>query len=339
MIARKTINSLKTSNCFPFPQIVQLEITNKCPLNCVQCYKNISTENEMDIATITASVDECIENGTTMFVLNGGEPLLHRNFGQIIEYLTLRQVRFNVFTSGIGLNDEVIKCAKKGYMRLFVSLNGSTEEINSRSRDGYKYAIGAIDTLMNSSAPFYINWVARHDNVRDFPAMVELAIAKKVKGLSVISNKLINNRYIDSPLNSEDYIFFVDCIKREEKNIPILIESCYSVLGSLFPVYKTAKYYGCMAGLYGCNITVDGNFMPCTQLNYREAYANISDYWHNSKVLERLRSISKNDLSHCNLCNKTGCRFCRAMSRESHDDFSLGYKSCPVREIKIQPNA
>ena len=40
-IATQIINN----NCLPFPKILQLEITDRCPFNCPQCYRLSLADN------------------------------------------------------------------------------------------------------------------------------------------------------------------------------------------------------------------------------------------------------------------------------------------------------
>ncbi len=209
LIDRAAINMLKNANHYPFPKMIQLEITNHCPFACPQCYKKLLSDQDMNLSQIIAYIDECADKGTSLFVLNGGEPFLHKDFIKIAEYLTNKKVYFNCFTSGYAFNTGVFEYVNSGYFKLYISLNGSNEKINSLSRDGFEYAVNAIKVLSNSNTPFFINWVARHDNVYDFPRMIELAKEYNAKGISIIGNKLVNNKFIDSPLEKDDYFFFM----------------------------------------------------------------------------------------------------------------------------------
>jgi pyrroloquinoline quinone biosynthesis protein E len=75
-------------------------------------------------------------------------------------------------------------------------LNGSTKKIHSHSRDGFDEGIEALRLLQNSSFSYGINWVARMDNIDDFPKMAELANNYNVNNLNIL-------RYKPSP--TEDY--------------------------------------------------------------------------------------------------------------------------------------
>lgn len=324
---------LKTGSLI-FPKVVQVEITNRCPFRCPQCYKKQLSVEDMPIDKLISVIEECSEQGTELFILNGGEPLIYPYIISIIKYLTERKIQFNCFSSGYGLTDEIIQYVKMGCMNLFISLNGSIEEVNKLSREGYSYAVDAIKRLDAQGAPFKINWVARHDNVYDFPAVVKLALENHARAVSVIGNKLINNSYVDSPMESEDYKYLADYINTFPfyDKIGITVEQCFPQLSALLPTLPKTPLSGCLAGVFSCNVTVDGQYMPCTQLHYKEEFGSVKEYWANSEILKGLRKIKKENLKYCQECQEKYCRICRAVSKECHDDFSVGYEMCPIRQ-------
>ncbi len=126
--------------------------------------------------------------------------------------------------------------------------------------------------------------------------------------------------------------FLCKLIKNNQSGVEILIESCFSILLSMLYQFPKIAKGGCFAGISVCNITVDGHYMPCTQLNYKEKYSSIQEYWDSSIVLNELRKSKKENLKYCCNCNQTHCNFCRAMSLNSHNDFKVGYNLCPIRE-------
>jgi pyrroloquinoline quinone biosynthesis protein E len=109
------------------------------------------------------------------FVLNGGEPLLYPNIVPLLKQISGMEISVNIFTSGYGLTKEIINILKIGKnINFYISLNGSTQKINSQSREGYEYAINAVMMLAAENAVYGINWVARHDNTPDFANMISL---------------------------------------------------------------------------------------------------------------------------------------------------------------------
>ena len=59
-------------------------------------------------------------------------------------------VRMNCFTSGYGLTEDIIDSWNFNNHRLCLSLNGSTEAINSLTRQGYAVTISAMKRLSKS---------------------------------------------------------------------------------------------------------------------------------------------------------------------------------------------
>lgn len=301
---------------------MQLEITRECPFNCPQCYKMKIENKNMEFSILQKNVKEGIRNGVNLFVLNGGEPLLYPYFLDALKLFKGERVVVNCFSSGYGLTDEIISEVKNmSNLNFYISLNGSTKKINDLSRQGYDVALKAIKVLKNNNCRFGVNWVARKDNIGDFPAMVDLCEKYNVSTLSVTSNKLAENKSkIMSGLNLNDIKILAKYIMQNGERIDISVEACFPQLTS--QIRKLADSDGCAAGYYNINISLEGLYMPCTHLYYPEKWDSIEDYWEKSTLLKELRKNAK-----CNNCS-INCRFCKAMDREGYKEFSKGINNC-----------
>lgn len=336
---RETLRYIKNNNCLPFPSIVQLEITNVCPFHCPQCYKLNIQDKHMHFEKLKSIISFCYSHGTRFFVLNGGEPLLYYKIKDLINFLNKLDVDINCFSSGYGLNSEILDMWNFEKFNMCLSLNGSTKLINDYSRDGYEYTINGMKLLYDKQKKFGVNWVARHDNVHDFPELISLVNSYNVDYVFVTSNKLTGEREIISPLTLDDFIFLSDFINNNNTKTKILVESCFSTLATLIkPELKKYAYFkGCFAGINGCHVDIDFNFSPCTHLHYKESYDDIKNYWEESKILKALRQARTDEMSPCNECiHKYDCRFCKASSMETYSDFSKGLKNCLVFKKEVQ---
>jgi MoaA/NifB/PqqE/SkfB family radical SAM enzyme len=74
---RSEINFLKQNRYYPFPKILQIEITRRCPFNCSQCYKKKLENVDMDFDYVLGLMDTIEQKNVGLFALNGGEPLLY----------------------------------------------------------------------------------------------------------------------------------------------------------------------------------------------------------------------------------------------------------------------
>lgn len=174
-MSRTEINFLKTNGYYPFPKMLQIEITRRCPFHCSQCYKQKLECIDIDYGHVMNLLEMIKQKDVRQFVLNGGEPLLYPNIVPLLKQISGMEISVNIFTSGYGLTKEIINILKIGKnINFYISLNGSTQKINSQSREGYEYAINAVMMLAAENAVYGINWVARHDNTPDFANMISL---------------------------------------------------------------------------------------------------------------------------------------------------------------------
>lgn len=305
---REILEFYKKNRYMRFPSLIQLEITQKCPFNCPQCYKPSLKNEHMDINKLKEIIQFCYERGTRQFVLNGGEPLLYPWLSDLFNLFdSYGDVLVSLYSSGFGVNEKIRKIISKDYVSFFISLNGSTLDINKLSRQGYTEAISAIDYLVENGCSIGINWVARHDNIKDFKNLIDLCILKGIVRLNVTSNKQIGTtRKIDSAITKKELIYLAQIINSYSgSSLTITVEWCFSQLRALLS--KQQGSIICFAGKYSANVNIDGSFSPCTHLNYPEIFESIEDYWNNSNVLKKLRNLKP-----CSLC-KYHCNFCQAM--------------------------
>lgn len=337
MTTREEIIFLKEKGYLKYPQIVQIEITKKCPLNCPQCYKDLEGRQDMDFEFLSDFIKREAPKGLKSVMINGGEPLVYPHFEEMLRLLAQNNVKANVFSSGVNLTDSIMKCIKETNTFINISLNGSTDEINRTSRDGYEIAMRAIRKLEENQVVYGLNWVARHDNVDDFSSMVKLAEEHHAANILIVGNKKTHLGVLQEPLTTEDYIYLKEYIEKHNgsnKNVDIFVQRCFTSLNTLLVPKATARVSkGCPAGIICCSMTVDGLFMPCTHVSYCEEYSSVSEYWNCSEILQKFRQFEKKD-GKCVQCNlKDNCQFCRAVTKENYEDFSKGLAQCEVYDI------
>lgn len=326
---------LRENNSLPGPKILQIEITNLCHLHCPQCYKPLPDQlKSMSLNSFKKHIDMAASIGVREVSLLGGEPFENPAIFEMIEYGIQKDIEVMTVTNGCYITKEILNNLarlKKGFT-LLISLNGSTELINKLSRDGYKISVNAAMNAHECGIPFGINWVARHDNAYDFNNMVLFSRKLGAKFLNVVANKLTGKEKIDSPLTFEDYQYLISIIEREKNSHYITIQKCFDLLLSRVVKAPRSILSGCQAGISVAAITLDNQYAPCLHLAYSEEYATLSEYWKNSDVLSALRN--KTNSGHCTGCKHiSDCKYCRAMSKESHDDFNCGLSGCVLKEM------
>jgi Predicted Fe-S oxidoreductases len=94
--------------------------------------------------------------------------------------------------SGAYVTEEKLKeFIDAGVDRIYVSLNGSTKEINEKTRDGYELAINTLELLkkIGFNKQTLINWVMHVSNSDDFPGMISLAEKYELAGMVILGFK------------------------------------------------------------------------------------------------------------------------------------------------------
>lgn len=330
---KKEMLFFKEQGFFETPKICQIEITTVCPLKCPQCYKSL-TPKHANFEALCKRLEEAKKAGVGSIMINGGEPMMHPYFLKLISYISDKLLLdVYCFLSGYGITENVAKKLDNKKVHITFSLNGSIQEINDKSRDGYDYAVNAFQIFKGLSIPCGINWVGRKDNVGDFENLIKFAEENGVKWINVISNKLSCGE-IKSAMAYEDYQYLSEVIKkyRNKGKVDIQIEGCNSLLNYfLYQKKLPITFNGCQAGRMVYFIDIDGNYMPCSHLQYKEKFSDIISYWKRSKVLHMLRQ--SNGMEKCSGCKYAAhCFVCKASSQETHDDFFACNKACVLRK-------
>lgn len=314
------------SGFFKTPEFLQIEITDYCPLKCPQCYKKDTDYLFMSKSKFEEIVLEAKKIGVKSVFFNGGEPLVNKDFLDMVQIADKKQLGCTVFTSGYGIDDEFCERIKKYSINIQISLNGSSKDINELSRDGYDVAIDAMKNLKKHKINYNINWVARHDNVNDFEKLIVLSKEYNAASINIVLNKMTSKGEVISSCTLEDYNLLKKVINSNTEFLKI--QSCYSLLMSYIgEVHRNNRLYGCQAGIRLMAVDVNGAYMPCTHLHYPEQFDSIYEYWVSSKTMKKLRNIK--ELEYCKECNN--CRVCHSVSRESHDNLDIGYRNCPIK--------
>lgn len=170
---------LKFSNASR-PVMLSLFITNRCNLRCSYCFiydekVPIKTRNsEFTLDELKEIIDDFYRLGTRMIFLLGGEPLVHKNFGEIMEYIHKKGIVIHVLTNGffIGKKIDELKFADG----ICVSLDGVGETNDcQRGKGVYETAISNIEKAKNAGLKCRIHSTLTRANLDRFEELARVA--------------------------------------------------------------------------------------------------------------------------------------------------------------------
>jgi len=68
------------------PEVVHLEISNRCNLNCDYCYCGDKSNHELKTAQWLKIIKGLAESGVFQITYGGGEPTMREDLGELAEY-------------------------------------------------------------------------------------------------------------------------------------------------------------------------------------------------------------------------------------------------------------
>ncbi len=143
-----------------YPLVLMLEPLFRCNLACAGCgkidYPDAILNQRLSPADCLDAVDEC---GAPIVVLAGGEPLLHRDIGEIVRGILGRRKFVYLCTNALLLEKRLDQIAPHPDFAWTVHLDGDREEHDrSVCQDGvYERAVAAIVAAKNRGFRVNIN--------------------------------------------------------------------------------------------------------------------------------------------------------------------------------------
>ncbi|MDO8361563.1 MAG: mycofactocin radical SAM maturase [Actinomycetota bacterium] len=184
MSADKLVTQLKTG--LDAPICLTWELTYACNLQCVHCLSSSGQRDERELTTAEAKrvLDQLRELQVFYINIGGGEPMVRRDFFELVEY----SVAPNAHGSGIGVKfstngafidaEKARRLAAMDYLDIQISLDGADAATNDavRGAGSYDMARRAMDNLAAADfGPFKISVVATRHNVPQLDRFKALA--------------------------------------------------------------------------------------------------------------------------------------------------------------------
>lgn len=163
------------------PICLTWELTYACNLACVHCLSSSGQRDDRELTTDEAKavIDEL--NRLQVFYINigGGEPMIRRDFLELVDYAISKNVGVKFSTNGAFIDAEKAKrFAAMDYLDIQISLDGLDATTNDAVRGvgSYDTAIRAMGYLRDAGfGPFKISIVVTRHNVDQLDGFKALA--------------------------------------------------------------------------------------------------------------------------------------------------------------------
>jgi mycofactocin biosynthetic radical S-adenosylmethionine protein MftC len=163
------------------PICLTWELTYACNLACVHCLSSSGRRDPRELTTDEAKavLDELRALQVFYVNIGGGEPMIRRDFFELVSYATGSGIGVKFSTNGTFIDAEVARrLAAMDYLDVQISLDGIDATTNDavRGAESFATATRAMDALAQAGfGPFKISVVVTRHNVDQLDAFKALA--------------------------------------------------------------------------------------------------------------------------------------------------------------------
>ena len=310
--------------------LLEIEITNKCNLNCPHCYVDRTKPTFMPAEKVYELIDAAIKHNVTRLIFTGGEPLLCPNLFEYAEYARKKGIHsLFLMTNGLLLDENNVKKCK-----IFDEIQLSLDELPDTEpsiRNDYLNDLEKKFKLLRENKILFLLFVTL--NKLNFKLVPDFVRYAKKQGAYVSFNCLVP---LYSSLNKltldkkELYNTLKEISQFSKSNKHVSFNNHFKVLVDPEERKALGKYPknqivgGCLAGIASAYVTVRGDVYACPFLRVSagNVFENtLEDIWLKSPLLNSLRKRHefKTPCGNCAFLNM--CGGCRALSYIKNNDY------------------
>lgn len=315
-----------------------IEITRKCPLNCLMCssYGGIPYPNELTLDELKRIIDDAHGLGTQTIIFSGGEPFEHPHLIDLCEHAKRYDLGVCIYTSGnVRSEDYSIKpigesllsyLKKISINKMIFGLQGPNAEVHESItgvKGSFTNTIISIRRVVRESIPTEIHFVPVKLNYRTLPRMIMLAKKLQVDKISVLRFVMQGRGEANNKMLSLDphELLALKLILRE-----MLASKTPRVrIGAPFNAFGLSEENYCTIGKSRATIRADGFVFPCEAMkelpycldnNLRRR--SLKEVWEESKIFREARAFAS-------IISRSLCRNCK--------EFAQCKGGCPAQRL------
>jgi radical SAM protein with 4Fe4S-binding SPASM domain len=186
-------------NPSPVPSLryLELQITDRCNLQCRHCYIDDGMRQDLSIERIQRVLEKFEEMQGLRLLLSGGEPLLHPYFWEINDILKDHRFRSVLLSNGTLMSKDISKRLRVHEVQM--SLDGMKEGHESlRGKGSFEKTLAAIDILQEAGIAVSIATMIHQKNLGEFDRMASFLESRNITEWNVdvpcIEGRLKENR-------------------------------------------------------------------------------------------------------------------------------------------------
>ena len=296
------------------------DITKTCNFYCKQCYSESgkASENELTTKEVFSVIEQFAKNKIFYIYFLGGEPLMRKDFFQILDKCQRYGITTMMSTNGWFVNQNIAKqLYEAGVQIVRVSIDGATAKTHDKIRGmqgSFERALQALGTLKKAGIPNVgVSQTLLTDNYLEVDKIIGLALSYDVNEVQVVQLCSTGRGKNLNALNLEQFKKARQLVKQSLESHPknhitategILRKQCERCVSKRVAM---PSFIGCPGGRSCMAINEIGNVSPC--ILYRK-YAGsfrkntLQEIWHSSPLFDSMREIKKGcqDCAYADVC-------------------------------------
>ena len=268
------------------PRLVNLffELTDACNMSCLHCGSCASPKNKrfLDTGLIKKVLDEVASEYNPYEILvcfSGGEPLLHPDIYDLIEYTAKKGFFCGITTNGTLINEVNAKKLKDAGLRsVSISIDG-TREMHDwfRNQSGaFDRAMQGVKSLVNIGGIYTQITTVIHkktiDSLDDIYSEVVKSGAHSWRpiGIDPIGRALDHEELLLDGVDYKKLFGYITKMRESNGDIIEVTYGCSHYLGVPYEKEVRDFYYICSAGIMNASILCNGDIYGCMDIERRD---------------------------------------------------------------------
>jgi len=170
-----------------FPLMVTMSLTDKCNFRCHYCDLPHMNRDEMSTADWHRAIDELADAGMMRVSIMGGEPLMRKDVGEIVDHLKARGINVAMNTNGWYFAQKLDVIAKLDLV--CITLDGPKELNDSQRHAGaHDRVLEAIDLAKSVGVKVITMTVLTRGALDTVDYVLDVARAKGVRAFFQIEH-------------------------------------------------------------------------------------------------------------------------------------------------------
>jgi len=256
-----------------FPLMVTMELTDKCNFRCHYCDLPRMNRDEMSTADWHRAIDELADAGMMRASVMGGEPLLRKDVGELVDHLKARGVNVAMNTNGWYFQQKIDVVSKLDLV--CITLDGPKDHNDAQRHTGaHDRVLEAIDLAKSRDVKVITMTVMTTGGIDIVDYVLQVARDKGIRAFFQIEhpsdgdiNKVIGPRLSDDGIAAVAH----HLLKRKAEGWPVGPSKTFLKQLAGDDNHDQRRFYSCndcFASRYFLSVTPTGYVVPCP-LTYR----------------------------------------------------------------------